>query len=316
MDNSNYERVLKKVAETSKISPEEIEGRVKAKIDKLSGLISKDGAIQIIAAELGVSFDEEKLKIADLLPGMRKAHVSGSVIFMFPIRTFKNKDGETSKVANFIIADETANVKVVLWDTHHIDLLENEEIGIGSSIELFNGSFREGEIHLSSFSELKKTEESFGELVKEKKVKEKQIADFHIGELVKSRAIIVQVFDPRFFKVCPECKKKVSFNEGAFSCIEHNKVNPETRGIVNLVLDDGTGTIRAVFFGDVIKKLGEGELQEGGDFSSFKNKLLGKEMFFKGNIKNNKFFGDPEIIINEVEEINLDELIKELEQSN
>ncbi len=316
MDDSNYERILKKIAETSRISSEELEGRVKAKIDKLSGLISKDGAIQIIAAELGISFDDEKLKIEDLLPGMRKVHVSGSVIFMFPIRTFRNKDGETSKVANFIIADETANVKVVLWDTHHIDLLENKEIEVGSSIELFNGSFREGEVHLSSFSELKKTDESFGELVKEKRVKEKQIADFRIGELVKSRAVIVQIFDPRFFKVCPECKKKVSFNDGAFCCAEHNKINPETRGIVNLVLDDGTATMRAVFFGDSIKELGKGELQEGGDFSSFKDELLGKEMFFKGNIKNNKFFGNPEIIINEVEEINLDELIKELERPN
>ena len=36
-------------------------------------------------------------------------------------------------------------------------------------------------------------------------------------------------------------------------------------------------------------------------------------MIFSGNIRNNKFFNNSEFIIDGVEEINLDELVKELE---
>ena len=70
--NGNYEKILERIVKSSEVGKEELERRVEAKRAKLSGLISKEGALQIIAAELGISFENEKLKINELLPGMRK----------------------------------------------------------------------------------------------------------------------------------------------------------------------------------------------------------------------------------------------------
>ena len=44
-----------------------------------------------------------------------------------------------------------------------------------------------------------------------------------------------------------------------------------------------------------------------------REKLLGKEMLFYGAVRNNKVFNTPEFIIEKVDEINPDLLIKELE---
>jgi ssDNA-binding replication factor A large subunit len=72
--------IIEKISKLSNISKEEIERKIEAKRAKLSGLISREGAAQVIAAELGISFDNEKLKIEELLSGMRKVNTFGKVI--------------------------------------------------------------------------------------------------------------------------------------------------------------------------------------------------------------------------------------------
>ena len=90
----NYERILEKIAKASGLQVSEVESMVEAKRSKLSGLISKEGAAQVIASELGVSFEKEKLKIDELLPGMRNVNVFGKIFNMFPVRSFKTKRGD------------------------------------------------------------------------------------------------------------------------------------------------------------------------------------------------------------------------------
>jgi len=94
MAGDNYDRIIEKISKISGVSKEEIERKIEAKRAKLSGLISKEGAAQVVAAELGISFDNEKLKIEELLPGMRKVNVTGKVVNIYPARTFKTKTGE------------------------------------------------------------------------------------------------------------------------------------------------------------------------------------------------------------------------------
>ena len=202
-----YDKILEKISNASGLEKQEIEQRVESKIQKLSGLISKEGAAQVVAAELGINFDNEKLKVDELLPGMRRVNIIGKVINTFPVRTFVRNNQE-NKVANFILADETSNVKVVLWDTNHIELLEKNQIIKGSVVEIINGNVRDNEIHLGSFSELKLSNENIGEVKTEMVLKQKNIEDFKISDNVKVRAFIVQIFDPKFFEVCPECKKR------------------------------------------------------------------------------------------------------------
>lgn len=317
METKNYDRIIKKISDFSGLSKEEIERRIEAKRAKLSGLISPEGAAQVIAAELGVSFENEKLNIDELLPGMRKVNVVGKVVKIFPVRSFTTKKGDAGKVSNMIIADKTGNIKVVLWDTNHIELIEKGAVQENVVIEISNASMRDNELHLGSFSDFKPSQEILDDIKTEKLVREKPIVAFSVSDNVSTRAFIVQSFEPKFFYVCTECKKKaVQENAGEFVCAEHGKVVPEKRALMNVVIDDGTETIKAVAFHETLKSLGITELEDKEKMMNQRENLLGKEMVFSGNVRMNKFFNNPEFIIESIKEINLDEMIAKLEMKN
>ena len=313
MINSNYEKILEKIARISNLGKEEIEKRIEAKKSKLSGLISKEGAALIIASELGISFENEKLKINELIPGMRKVNVIGKVLNVSPVRTFKTKGGDESKVVNFWIADDSSNVRVVLWDTNHVAKVEEGQIKEGVVVEINNASMRDNELHLGNFSEIKISSEIIEDAVSERVLREKKISEFVKGEGVKVRAFIVQIFEPRFFNVCPECKKKVDKEGDLFICLTHKKVLPEKRAIVNFVIDDGTDSIRAVLFNDAQISVGFTDFENSDKIASIKQELLGREMFFFGNVRLNSFFNNLELIVDNAKEVDLDETIKILE---
>ena len=314
MIEGNYDKIIGKISRSSGLEKEEIERRIEAKRAKLAGLISKEGAAQVIAAELGISFDNEKLKIDELLPGMRKANVVGKIINLSPVRNFTTKKGDQGKVVNFTLADDTSNIKVVLWDTNHIALVEKGEIKDGSVVEIGNGSMRSNEVHLGSFSELKPSAEKLDNVITERIVKEKNIVDFKLADSISTRAFIVQAFDPKFFHICPECRKKAVQEAEVFSCSEHGKINPEKRALINLVLDDGTETIRSVLFQDALNNLEMGDLEDQDNLIIQRQNLLGKEMVFLGEIRMNNFFNNPEFIVESVKEVNPEELVSVLEK--
>jgi len=135
-----------------------------------------------------------------------------------------------------------------------------------------------------------------------------------VSDNVKTRAFIVQAFELKFFEVCPECKKKIIMENDSFKCNEHGKILPEKRALINLVLDDGTDTVRAVFFHEALSGLGLTELENSERVMNQKEDLLGKEMVFSGNVRMNKFFNTPEFIVDRTEVVNLDELIGRLEK--
>ena len=309
----NYEKIIEKISRISNLDQEEIKRRIEAKRAKLSGLISREGAAQVVAAELGISFDNEKLKIEELLPGMRKINVVGKILNVSPVRTFKTKKGDDGKVADLFIADDTSNVKVVLWDTNHIALIEQGKIGEGVVIEISNGAMRDNELHLGSFSEIKATEQSIDNVKSERVFREKKISELKNSDNVKVRAFIVQSFEPRFFYICPNCRKKANQEGENFICAEHGKVAAEKRALINIVLDDGTETIRSVLFHEALPSLGITELENPERLLNQKEDLIGKEMVFFGNVRINKFFNNPEFIVNKVKEIKLDNLISGLE---
>jgi len=304
----NYEKILDRISRTSELDKEELNRRVEAKRAKLSGLISKEGALQVIAAELGISFEDELLKINELLPGMRKVKIVAKIITMYPIRTFVNKKGEEGKVANMIIADETSNIKVVLWDSNHIGLIEKGDVAQDSVIEIAGGSMRENEIHLGSFSELKLSAEVSSDVKTEKQIKEKEIADFNLGDYVKTRAFIVQAFEPKFFEVNKKTSRKITDEERAAGA------EVEKRMLMTIVLDDGFETIRAVLFSEILKKMGVDSLEDASLLNQQRENVLGKELFFIGTVRRNSYFNNSELILDDFEEPDLDKLIIELEK--
>lgn len=312
----NYDLLLSRISSSAGIDKAEIDRRVEARRAKLSGLISKEGAAQIIAAELGVKFDNVQLKISELMAGMKKVNVIGKVITIFPVRSF-DKNGRSGKVANFIIADETGNVKVVLWDTNHIDLIEKGEIKQGDVVEVSNASSREGEIHLSGFSELKKSNKVIVDAKVERSFTEKSIDSLQEGNGVSVRGTIVQVFTPRFFSVCSVCGKKVIADAEGFSCAEHGKVMPSEKALLNFVIDDGTDSLRVVLFSDQLEKLiAFDKLKDSLAFIDFKTDLLGTEISIKGVVRKNALFNNLELTGNEFLKVDPNILAEVLEKRN
>jgi replication factor A1 len=305
----NYDKIVEKISRYSGLKIEEVNRKIEAKRAKLSGLISQEGAAQIVAAELGINFENEKLKIDELLPGMRKINLFGKVITLFPVRTFKTQKGEEGKVLNLILADETSNIKVVLWDTNHIALIEKGEIKEDDFVEISNASMRESEMHLGSFSEFKKSNNEIANVCTEKIIKEKKISDFKIGDQLSVRAFVVQAFQPRFFEVNKETGRKMTESE------KEQGMPTEKRALINVVIDDGTETIRAVLFNENLSNLGLKDLENPERLSYQMEALLGKEMFFSGNVRKNNFFNNEEFIVDSVKEVNLDELVAQLEKN-
>ncbi|MDD5192703.1 MAG: hypothetical protein PHH54_04270 [Candidatus Nanoarchaeia archaeon] len=306
----NYEQLVELISRTSGMSVGEIQRKIEAKQAKLSWLISKEGAAQVVAAELGVNLDKQVIKISQIVPGMKKINLIGKIITLFPIREY-NKNGRSGRIGSFVLADDTSNIRVVLWDENHIDLIVKNQVRENMVVEINNAGIRNGELHLTNFSEIKNSNNVLNSIVMEKPVFNKKIAEFNMNDAVSTRAFIVNIFEPRFFEVCPACKKKVENME----CQQHGKVVPERRALLNFVMDDGTDSIRAVMFSDNIGKLIEkDELENPEIFSLKKQELLGKELVVLGKVRKNKVFDNNEFIIEDVRAVDIDKLINELEK--
>jgi len=305
----NYIQLIGRISQLAHLPLEDIERKIEAKRAKLSGLVSKEGAAQIIAAELGVNFEKERIKLSELVQGMKRAHVTGKVVEVFPIRTY-TKNGKEGKVATLVLADDTTRVRTVLWDMTHIALVERGEIKEGDVVEISNAGVRNGELHLSAFADIKQSGELFKDVASSRMLPLMKLGDAKPGQSLKTRAFIVQIFEPRYFEVCPECGKKVA--EGA--CMMHGTVIPNRRALLSIVLDDGTESLRSVFFGEQILKLGlsEEDIFSLERFHEKKGMLLGEEKFFSGNIKNNTLFNTVELTVESVDDVQPELLVREL----
>ena len=309
--NGNYQQLVEFISENSGVSVEDIERKIEAKQAKLSGLISKEGAAQVVAAELNINFEKQIIKIAHVVSGMRKVNLIGKIIEIFPVREY-SKNGRSGRIASFILADDTSNIRTVLWDENHINLIVKNEITKESFVEISNASIRNGELHLGSFSEIKPSDKTIEKIVIEKPIFKKEIVQFSPNERVAVRAFIVNIFEPKFFEVCPECRKKVSESK---ECNEHGRVVSEKRSLLSLIIDDGTGNIRATIFSEDLKKIFSNEELENLDlFAIKKNDFLGKELIVNGLVKRNSMFDSNDFVVSGIEEIDIDKLIEELEQ--
>ncbi|MDP1728707.1 MAG: hypothetical protein Q8L27_00705 [archaeon] len=312
MLQGNYEQIIKLLSESASLPAEEIERRIEAKRAKLSGLISKEGAAQIIASELGISFDKQKMKISGLLSGMKKINLTGKIIKLNRVAEY-NKNGKSGKIGSFLLADDTSNMRVVLWDINHISLIEKGVIKEGDSIEISNGDIRNNELHLGGFGDIKLSQEVFTNVQSKPVVQKKEIGAIQMNDNVSSRAFIVQIFGPTFYKVCSECNKRV--NE-LNVCEVHGTVTPKKNAILTLILDDGSGNMRAVLFTEQLKKIAsEAELENAETFMPKRNELMGSEIIVEGYIRKNKLSENLEIFVQDLKPLDLGLAIEELEKA-
>jgi replication factor A1 len=94
------------------ISREEFERRIEAKMQECGDLIDDVTAGMLIVGELG----RQHVKISGLSGPSTLFSFFGRVISVAAPREFTRKDGEKGWVAHLILADETGQVRAVLWD--------------------------------------------------------------------------------------------------------------------------------------------------------------------------------------------------------
>jgi hypothetical protein len=323
MIKASYEQIVDRISKTSGLNKEEVVRRIGAKKAKFSDLISDEGAAQIVAAELGVTFEKQTLKIVDLMMGMKKISVIGKIVDEPMIRGFKRQQ-QDAEVVSFSIADETSNVRVVLWDTNHISMIKNGTLKNGSVIEIKNADIRgtaNKEIHLNSFSELMPSKVDIQAVVmtKESPIVRK-IKDIKTNEKVNVRANILQMFNISFFYVCPECNMKATFEGEKAVCPKHGAIMPRKRAILNVTLDDGSENIRATAFNELILKIfnleNESQLDDPNIVLEKREELLGEEFIFLGRTRKNVLFNRDEFIISDVEKVSADDVIKIYSKAN
>ncbi|NYT14128.1 MAG: DUF3127 domain-containing protein, partial [Candidatus Methanofastidiosa archaeon] len=135
-----YERLLETISEN------ELKERIDKKIQSVGGLLSEEGALLLIAGELGINIEEihkekKHFFISDINEGMQHVDISGRIMRIFDVNTFQRKTGTEGKVQNIVIADKTGSIRIVFWDDQ-IDKLK--QFKRGDVVTVRNGYLRKG----------------------------------------------------------------------------------------------------------------------------------------------------------------------------
>ena len=320
--------IKEKIISSGKLSAEEFDTKVKAKINDLSGLISEEGAAHIIANELGISIaapEGARVKIGKLAAGMNNVAALAKVIQKWEVREF-DKGNFKGKVCSLLVGDETGATRFTLWNDQVDELSEVKE----GDILLIKGAYvkenRERvELHLGKGGTFDINPE--GETVEGVKggsgatssgpgsFTRKQITSLEGSEEgVELFGTVVQLFDPRFFNVHPETGKRMYDDDDS-------GVEPALSYVMNLVLDDGTGTIRCVFWKNQVNNLlGCDEARMAGykeDLSTFedeKTDMLGEQLVLRGRVKHNEMFDRLEFSVQFVEKADPEKEIVRVEE--
>lgn len=317
------EKIVERIVENSELGKDEVVKKIDEKEKEYSGLISKEGAAHIIAKDAGVQLmdDENKaLDIKNIVSGMNSVTVTGKIQRIFDTREFETEDRK-GKVANVILADETGTVRISFWNEEVEKLIDEGKIKEGDVIRIVNGYVKKDnrgnpELRLGRSGQVEKSDEEINVAVSSRSGGRSKISELTPGERGEIRGTLVNLYTKKpFFKTCPECNKRVEDK-----CEEHDKykVNLAISG----VMDDGTGSIRSVFFREqaekllgmkteeVWKKSGKGKSME--KFAGECEGVLGREFRVQGRVKINDFFGSPEFIANEVQDVDPKEEAQEV----
>jgi replication factor A1 len=225
--------------------------------------LSVDDPSQVEINPPGVVVSEprvRRVKIAELEPDEDLLEVIGRVIEVGELRIHRG-----SKVLNLVIGDETGCTRVSLWGENaekgtalkpgQVLKLENAQaVTWGDQIELRLG--RGGNLQIDPplaepLPELEALRAAF-----------RQPREVPIGELqpqmrAKIRGTVVKVIMKRpLFSICPHCGRSLGAVDHTPYCPECGReVKPKYRAVLTLMLDDGTGVVRGVFFGNVAEKI-------------------------------------------------------------
>ena len=112
-----------------------------------AGYLTDQGALFLVAADLGVSFENvPKLQsgLKDIYIGAKEVTVTGRIMNIYPIHKFtKRESNEQAATRTLVIYDKDARVKVKLWDKHVV-IPDEMSLKVGDVIKIVKGYVRAG----------------------------------------------------------------------------------------------------------------------------------------------------------------------------
>ena len=306
----SYDDIRQKILDNGSITEADLDEKINKKLSDLAGLISKEGAAHIVANELGINMGQEaqakaRSKVNELSAGDRNVEIVGKVLNVYEVREFE-RNGRSGKVGSFFMGDETGRIRITCWGTQADTVKDLKE---GDIVKLANGMVRENngfkEIHMNDQAAIEKNPEGESvEVSASQKTMRRKIQDLSPDDQnVEIFGHVVQVFDPRFYEVCPQCGKRIRDEGGVYNCPEHGQVEPDYGYLVNFVCDDGSGNIRVVMFRKQVETfLGKDKetimtyRTQPETFAPIKNDLLGDPIKLRGKASHNQMFDRMEFV--------------------
>lgn len=162
----DFEETIQKIIEKTGRARNDIKKLIQEQIEELSGLIDEEGAIVIVAKNLGIDLKsnqeaanmEVDQKIDDLKPRMNTNAV-GRIVEIEDIRKFNKKDGSQGVLLPFIIEDSSNMIRCLAWGENHAQILQENGFSSGEIVRIVNGFVKEGrtgalEIHVGGKSRI------------------------------------------------------------------------------------------------------------------------------------------------------------------
>ena len=235
--------------------------------------------------------EERKKRIAELEDGMTSVDVACRVIRIYEVREFEREDRTKGKVVNLRVADETGNARLVLWDDD-VGLVEEAKIKEGDVIKVRRGyikvRFDEPEINVGKYGKvvINPSDIEIGDIPLAKpEIGRKRIADLKEGDRAEVRGALVEVYD-----------NLTIFDRKAGKGM-----------VINAVIDDGSGSMRAAFYDKMaelllnitLEKACEGDVS--GEISERRKELLGREVIATVVVKHSDFSGRDELVVQDID---------------
>jgi len=242
------EAYINKILEETGLSRKEIQDLVEEKKVELKGLISDEGALFIIAKELGVDVQEEnkeylkdlEINTSDIHPNMKNITLIGRIKEIYDLKSFTRKGaGDKGYVGSFLLSDSTGDIRIVLWD-ENTNIYKDIHFDINEMVKILNGYAKQGqyggiEIHMGRFSKVILSPEDV-DYSKYPKIafKTSNIVDINLN--LKSVSIEGRVIQK-------------------WSIKEFTRKDGEIGKVGSLSLLDSTGTIRVTFWNEDTEKI-------------------------------------------------------------
>lgn len=136
------------LSQKPEISAEQIRDMIDEKKRKIgAGYLTDQGALFLVAADLGISFEnipKSQSGIKDLYIGAKDVSITARIMNIYPIRKFTKKDtNEESRNRTLTIYDKESSVKLKLWDNQ---TSIPDEIGLkpGDLVKVSQGYVKSG----------------------------------------------------------------------------------------------------------------------------------------------------------------------------